>query len=170
MNPILSNTLLLLHLTAAILWIGPALGGWVFVFRNEQRERPNASRWDNIDDFVMEQFLSLVRLEHLAFFALIVTGFLRAWTLGWGSPMLSSPATPLWLKLKLAIVVFVIAPFELWDAWVAHWKLPQAIARKEHDAEALRQALRLHALVSRIGALVLAIAIPVVLFAVTFRP
>ena len=170
MSENVSNLLLLLHLIAAIMWIGPALGAWSYVLQNQLWKKKEPGPLDAIDDWVLSEFLRVVTLEHFAFILLVTTGILRAHGLGLTGGHVVGPGAPYWLSLKLWVVALVIIPFEFFDVWLAHWVIPDKMAERQANPEAFKKALRRHDLVIWLGSFVLGGAIPTILYCVTFRP
>ncbi len=113
------------HVLALILWIGPALGGYIFLFRAWQADDGSdemARRLVWAED-VCERIL---RIEHVAFVALIGSGLAM---LALNSGLIAAG----WMQQKLALVGVIIA-FEAWDMWLSHSALPKAYK----DVQSLR--------------------------------
>lgn len=170
MSENVSNLLLMLHLIAAITWIGPALGAWSYVLQNDRWKAKEPGPRDAIDDWVLSEFLRVVTLEHFGFVLLITTGMLKVHALGLMGGHAVGPGAPLWLNIKLWVVALVIIPFEFFDVYLAHWVIPAKMAERTSDPAAFKKALKRHDLVVWLGSLVLGGAIPTVLYCVTFRP
>lgn len=107
----------LLHLVAVILWIGPALGAYVFLFA-ALKERDGAKLL-----FVERITERILLLEHLALLAVIATGLVMVAATGW--TFFSAP----WLQLKLLAFAGVLV-FELFDIWLAHHVVRRLLVRK----------------------------------------
>ena len=97
----------LLHLVAVILWIGPALGAYFFLFAALKDRDPARLL------FVERLTERVLVLEHVALLAIVVTGVVMTAETGW--TLLSAR----WLQLKLLAFSGVLV-FELLDIWLAH--------------------------------------------------
>ncbi|MBI4817843.1 MAG: DUF2269 family protein [Deltaproteobacteria bacterium] len=138
----------LFHLVSAILWIGPALGAYAFLVA-AHRDPTMADRLEWIET-TCERVL---RVEHVAFIGLVISGFLLMAIGGWSA---ESP----WLFKKLLLFVFVFA-FEGFDVWVSHVALPRALS-KDSEARARADALRL--VVAKAGVVVGGLLVPAILW------
>ena len=96
-----------LHLLAVILWIGPPLGAYYFLFRAHASKEEARILWC---EALAERVLVA---EHLALLALIATGLFMVQQSAWS--MLAMP----WLQKKLLAFAGVLA-FEAFDVWFAH--------------------------------------------------
>ena len=170
MSERVDGLLLMLHLTAGIAWIGPALGAWWLFLERQLWRRRRARAWDENDDWLLGAFLKVLKFEHLAFFILMVSGIARLDSLGLGDGGALGAAAPLWLKLKIWVVMLVVMPFEAYDVWLAHWVLPARLAARREQPEAFERALKRHDQVVWAGSVVLGLAIPTILYCVTVRP
>lgn len=113
----------LLHLGALILWLGPALGAWwLLLSANRMLGEPTA-----VSHLLYTQFFKIVWLEHVAFMALLLSGFLYAWLAGF-----SFSGMP-WLKLKLLLIALIVLPLEIVDIWFSHTKLTQTFKKRDPD-------------------------------------
>ena len=75
-------------------------------------------------DWVLEQFDRTVILEHIAFVLILITGLL----------LYESGAASLhdgWFAVKIAIVVVVFIPLEIYDIWLSHIAAPRATRAKD---------------------------------------
>jgi uncharacterized membrane protein len=165
-----SGWLRLVHLIAVIAWIGPALGAWSYVLRRHIQRKRSAEEWSDFDDWIFREFVKVLQLEHFAFVALIASGILQSHALGYTSGGLFGDAMPWWMQVKLCVVAAAVIPFEVFDTWIAHWVIPEALANRTQDPEAFKLALRRHDLVLRLGGLILGIALPAIFTLVAFRP
>lgn len=109
------SILKLIHLGALILWLGPAFGAWI-VLKFITSEQPNSTTAK-----VNQAFFTMITLEHVAFIALLASGFLMAHTAGW----FASP----WLSQKLMIVGAIIIPLEIIDIVLGNWLAAKASAK-----------------------------------------
>jgi len=166
----LRGWLLLIHLVAAIGWLGPALGAWSYVLQRQLKRHREEAQWDRFDDWILVEFTRVLQLEHFSFVLLITSGIALAHASGYLSNGLFAGTSPWWLDTKILVVALIIVPFELFDTFIAHWVIPERLARREEDPEAFAAALRWHDLIVRLGSLVLGLAIPTVLYLVCLRP
>jgi uncharacterized membrane protein len=96
-----------LHVVFVILWIGPPLGAYYFLFRAHRCGDEAKVLWS---ERLAERVLFF---EHLALIGLIATGLVIVQQSGWA--LLSAP----WLKKKLWLFAGVMV-FEVFDIWFAH--------------------------------------------------
>ncbi len=105
------------HVVCAFLWgvtVPPAYSVYVKRALAEAQRAPDDRlarervlwAWDRLD--------GLVALEHIMWPIVLITGPLLVLGTGWA-------VTDTWLALKLAIVVFVFIPIEVFDVWFAHF-------------------------------------------------
>lgn len=155
----------LIHLSAAMLWTASALGAFWFLVVSawERRKHPDDPEIRRRDAWVRLQFCRAVILEHLAFAVLIPTGFMlmTALRLNFGMG---------WFAAKVAIVVAVFIPLEIFDVWLSHWHLPRALARGAEAPEVLRRAERLHDVFLWVGGALIVALIPATIYLVVMKP
>jgi uncharacterized membrane protein len=96
-----------LHVLAVILWIGPPLGAYYFLFRGHRSGDESRILWC---ERIAERVLFV---EHAALVALIATGLTIVALSDWA--LLAVP----WLQKKLALFAAVMI-FEIYDIWFAH--------------------------------------------------
>lgn len=138
-----------LHLLAVILWIGPALGAYWTLFATWQRGDKAAIL------AAEEDCERVLRLEHIAFGGIIVTGVAML------SVMDFALVQTQWMQQKLGLFGVILA-FELFDMWVGHRVLPRALTSVDaFDSPAGQAALRARVWVMRlaipVGACILAV-------------
>jgi uncharacterized membrane protein len=104
-----------LHVVAVILWIGPPLGAYYFLFRAHRSGDHAKVLWA---ERLAERVLWF---EHLALLVLIASGVFMVQQSGWA--LLAVP----WLKKKLALFAAVIL-FEAYDIWFAHRFMKRLLA------------------------------------------
>lgn len=170
MSKTLADTFLLLHIVAAIAWIGPALGAWSFYLRRKLWVEREPGPREPVDDWVVSELLRVLAIEHFAFILLISSGMARAYAVGLTHGNALSEAAPLWFRMKLWTVALLVIPFEVFDVYLAHWLLPRAMAERRENPEAFEASLKKHDQVVWFGSVVLGFGIPLILYSVTFRP
>jgi hypothetical protein len=160
-----------IHLGAFTVWSATALGAYwlVVVARRESRRAPEDGELARRDEWVRERFLDVVWLEHVAIVVLLATGVWRAYRFGllWSWETLLEAR---WLCWKLALVGFVVVPFEAYDIWLSHWHLPRLLRREPPGSSARAAAWRHHDRFMWIGGGILALVIPVIAWLSVFRP
>lgn len=105
------------HLLAAMVWLWSTSVAFVsFLVPTMRRwqEQPDNPQRIASRNWVMECFDDGVRLEHLAFPLLLITGVTLLLIGGW-------TAQSHWLVLKLCIVTLVFLPMETADYWLSHF-------------------------------------------------
>lgn len=159
------------HVGGFAVWSASALGAYwlVLVAARDRRRSPADPEVARRDEWVRMRFLDVVWLEHAALLVLLASGVLRAWRFGlfesWDSLLDAR-----WLRWKLAIVVFLIVPFEAYDIWLSHWHLPRLLRREPEGSPARERAWKRHDLFMWIGGGILAIVIPLLAWLAIFRP
>jgi hypothetical protein len=106
-------------------------------------------------------------LEHVALAVALLAGFAamaaHGWRLGY----------PRWLSVKLGLVVFLVLPLEGMHAWVIHVWLARGLRAREPGAALSRdldRGLGMDDMVRTLAALLLAVALPVIVWLSLARP
>ena len=150
------DLLKLAHLVAVILWIGPALGGYIVLFRV----------WRRGDEAAItsaeEDCERVLRLEHAAFLLLVVSGVAMLASTDWAL------LQPGWMAQKL-LIFGLIAAFEAYDMWLSHRVLPRAFGVSS-DPDLRRKALLQRAWLMRLAVPVGLLIVLVLWLAVTREP
>ncbi len=111
----------------------------------------------------MEQFDKGAALEHIAFPIVLVTGGLIVWLAGWG--MESH-----WLVIKLALVVLVFGPIELFDYRLSHFGGSKKQWRLKGDMKRHEKLMRWHWRFFQISTPLVIIVIPIIIFLAVTKP
>ncbi len=111
------------HLGALVVWLGPSGGVWL-VLMQARRETGEPSQ---VTHYLYKGFLRILWLEHLGFVAVLATGLVMLHMYGSGA------MANHWIRLKLAVVVFVILPIEITDLWFSHRALPGVFAARRAE-------------------------------------
>jgi len=117
-----------IHVLAATLWAFSTIGPMRFYVRPTlaAAERdPENEELQRRRDWVLEQFDRTVMLEHVAFAAILLTGPMLYIT---GAAMLDQT----WFAIKIAVVVAIFIPLEIYDVWLSHIAAPKETSAK-HD-------------------------------------
>lgn len=114
-------SLKIIHLGSLIFWIGPSLGAWfcLLKLRNHQGEHSPATQ------AIYQVFIKMLILEHVAFIALLISGFCMA--LFWFGFQQG------WLQWKLLIILLLIIPLEIFDIWYGNIKLARIFSNRQND-------------------------------------
>ncbi|HEV2364747.1 MAG TPA: hypothetical protein VGS12_11190 [Caulobacteraceae bacterium] len=117
------------HVLAATLWAFTTIAPFRFYVRPTLRaysKNPNDPEIRRRRDWVLEQFDRTVIIEHVAFVVILLTGPLL---------FISGAASfhDLWFAVKIAIVVAIFIPIEVYDVWLSHIAAPRETRRKEQD-------------------------------------
>jgi uncharacterized membrane protein len=117
------------HVLAATLWAFTTIAPMRFYVRPTLRafaQNPNDPELRRRRDWVLEQFDRTVIIEHVAFVAILVTG-----------PLLfiagAASFRDLWFVAKMAIVIGVFIPLEIYDVWLSHVAAPRETKNKQED-------------------------------------
>ncbi len=124
-----------LHLVAVILWIGPPLGAYVFLFQAHRSKDEAKILWA---ERITERVLVL---EHVALLVLVASGLAVVAESDWA--LLAVP----WLRKKLVLFGGVLV-FEAFDIWLNHRVVKRLLDRavplsdpRWHRADRLRRWL-----------------------------
>ena len=115
----------LLHIGGLILWLGPSGGAWLLL----QLAKRQISEQSVDFRKLYGEYLKFFWVEHLGLFLLIVSGLLLLGTYGYAA------LDWMWLKLKLALIICVIAPIEALDIWFGHIRLPRQFSSNQWRSE-----------------------------------
>ncbi len=146
------------HLLSVIFWIGPALGAYWMLFNLWSSQHPSTIERAEL---ACERML---RVEHIAFVMMIVTGAAMLASDGW--LLLSTP----WMQQKLGLFAMIVM-FEMYDIWVSHIALPKILAtRADVDGAQNRRASVLRLWLIRLAVPVSAMILLVIWLAVSKTP
>jgi len=154
------------HLLAAMMWSWSTAVAYVWYIKDawkEWAENPHDPILKARRDWAFEQFDKGVVLEHLAFPVILITGPLMIILAGW--PLM----TP-WLAVKLAIVLFVFIPIEIFDYWLSHMGGNKTRVRKQNDPKKFDHFIRIHWIFFQITTPLIVIFMPLVVFLATVKP
>jgi hypothetical protein len=121
-----------IHVLAAMLWAFTTIAPMRFYVRPTLRalaRNPDDAELRRRRDWVLEQFDRVVIIEHVAFAIILLTGPLLYLT---GVVTLDAK----WFLVKMAIVLLVFIPVEIFDVWLSHVAAPAAVRRKHEDPAA----------------------------------
>lgn len=102
------------HLGALVVWLGPSGGAWLVLMQ----ARREMGELNPVTHYLYQGFLRILWLEHLGFATMLASGLVMIHMYGSGAMEIH------WLRLKLAVVVFVVLPIEIADLWFSHRALP----------------------------------------------
>ena len=160
-----------IHLGSFTVWSASALGAYwlVIVAGLERRKNMADPELARRDDWVRRRFLDVVWLEHAAILVLLASGVYRAHRFGlfdsWDVLMAAR-----WLRWKLALILFVVVPFEAYDIWLSHWHMPRLLRREPFGSPARERAWAAHDRFMWFGGAILSVVIPVIAWLAVFRP
>lgn len=151
----------LVHLGALVFWLGPPLGAWLVLRAVED----GTYRPGSLAKKVSRVFYMTVIVEHIAFLALLVTGFLMAFKYD----LLSS----VWLTQKLCIVFLVVMPLEIADVFLGNWIASRA-SRKLYEGGVLsgweKAGLKLyHGIFTKIALVVIPLSVLAIMYLATSK-
>jgi hypothetical protein len=121
-----------IHVLAATLWAFTTIAPMRFYVRptlQAYSRNPDDPELRRRRDWVLEQFDKVVILEHVAFLIILITGPLLFLT---GVVSLHDR----WFLVKMAIVIVVFIPLEIYDVWLSHVAAPRATRRKQENPKA----------------------------------
>ncbi len=109
----------LVHLGALVFWLGPALGAWIVLKATENKVKDNRALSSHpLFKEINRIFYLMVAVEHLAFAALLISGFYMAYLYQWFHHD--------WLVQKLWVVFLIIVPLEIVDIALGNWLVSNA--------------------------------------------
>ncbi|MBP0630525.1 hypothetical protein [Cupriavidus sp. AcVe19-1a] len=155
-----------IHVLAAMLWAFTAITPMRFYVRPTllaADENPEDAELKRRKDWALEQFDRVVILEHVAFVVILLTGPLLFLT---GLVTLETR----WFLVKMAIVMFVFIPIEIYDSWLSHVAAPAAVRRKNEDIKAYDLFRRRYVAFLAAVRPVIYISVPTVLILALARP
>ena len=149
----------LVHLGAFLFWLGPPLGAWL-VWRSVEGGRYIPG---SIAERVSRVFFLTLVVEHVAFIALLVSGFLMA--------VKYDLLGAVWLTQKLHIVLLLVVPLEIADIFLGNWVASRA-SKKLYSGKALksweRRGLEIyHGVFTKIALVVIPIAVLLIMYLAT---
>jgi len=158
---------LFIHLVGVLLWIGPSLGGWLFVERAAQERRRAGARFPTEREvWALRNFSMLIWVEHAGFLLLVLGGVGRI-------IVLDLPWAEIhWLYAKVMIISVIILPLELVDVYHSHWCLPKALTSweaGEHSDDVREQLQKYRVFLTR-TAVLLAVLLPTLGILAVFKP
>lgn len=129
-------------------------------------------RWErNPDDakaiqrrnWAIEQFDKGAIMEHVAFPVILITGpllyFIGPWNLEFK-----------WLVAKLAIVLLIFVPMEIYDYWLAHFGGNKEKLRKRNLPEKYERAIQLHWQFLKASTPLIMIFVPATIYLAVTKP
>ncbi len=127
------NKIKFIHLLFATMWLWSTsvayLNYVVPIVRNWFLD-PNNPELTRKRNEALERFDEGVVLEHVAFPIVLITGLLLLLIGGWGPQNF-------WLVVKLALVILVFLPIEIFDYWLSHFGGNKRRARLTEGVDAL---------------------------------
>ena len=154
------------HLLAIAAWLFSTSVAYsnylVPVFRAWQKH-PNEEELVRLRNWTMERFDEGVKLEHIAFPVILLTGPMLMLAAGW------SPNHG-WLALKLVIVVLVFLPLEAVDYYLSHFGGNKEGLRIAGDAPGYERAIHTHWWFLVVSTPVVAISIPFTIYLAVTKP
>ncbi len=144
--------------STSVAYVWYVKGAWVSWAENPQDDLLKARR-----NWAFEQFDKGIVLEHIAFPSILVTGpllfALSGWTLESG-----------WIFAKLAVVLLVFIPLEMFDYWLCHYAGNKNTLRDEGNPEKYERFMQLHWRFLQFATPVVIIFVPTVLFLAIVKP
>lgn len=154
------------HVFFAFIWglsVPPAYSVYVKNAIRDAQADPGNQELTRREDWVWEQLDKLIVLEHIAWPILIITGPILYLGSGW---QLTDP----WLFLKLAIIIIIYIPLEIYDIWFSHFYGARAHARKDEDPEGYHVMRQRQLAYFRFVSLTVRITIPLLYFLAIVKP
>lgn len=155
-----------IHVLAAMMWSWSTAVAYVWYVKDaweQWAENPSDDILKARRDWAFEQFDKGVILEHLAFPVILITGPLLIILSGW-------PLVTPWLAAKLAVVLLVFIPIEIFDYWLSHLGGNKTRVRKQNDPQKFDRFIRYHWLFFRVTTPLIVIFMPLVIFLAVVKP
>lgn len=115
------------------------------------------------DDWVRARFNTILKVEHTAFPLVIITGVALFILGNWS-------ADSRWLFWKLAVIMLIFIPMEIYDTWLSHFYVPPTIRNKDKNLGAYNKAIIVQENFLKIATPLIAITIPAVIFLAVTKP
>ena len=154
------------HLVFVMLWAGSAIGAFWFVLISRKERMDCDDNDDELvrrDDWVRHHFNNVLKIEHIAFPLVILSGISLIMLANWD---ISSG----WLYWKLGIVVLIIIPMEIIDTWLSHFYVPPTISNKKQGLAAYNKAIVVQENFLKIATPTVAITIPTIMYMAITKP
>lgn len=153
------------HLLAVMIWSFSTAVAYTWYVKSAwlgwQRQPHDPARKAR-RDWAMEQFDRGAILEHVAFPLVIASGLTLFWLGGWS---LSSG----WLLVKLALVVIIFVPMEVFDYWISHFGGSKRQWR-DNDPVRYERLMQWHWRFFRITTPLVVVFIPVIIYMAAVKP
>jgi hypothetical protein len=151
----------LVHLGALVFWLGPPLGAWLVLRTVEDGSYQQGS----LAEKVSRVFYLTVILEHVAFIALLATGFLMA--------LKYDLMESVWLNQKIFIVFLVVVPLEVADVLLGNW-IASTASKKLYAGEPLKNWERYgleayHGIFTKIALIVIPLSVLAIMYLATSK-
>ncbi len=148
------------HIAALIFWLGPSLGAWLLL----RVVRKQYADDHELSVMCHRVFTNVLLIEHIAFVVLLVSGAVMAMKFQFYQQG--------WLQWKLALVLIIILPLELFDVWLGNVKLHKLFRQAEMlDDEASKRILSAyHITLTRTAIFILPITMLVIFCLVIAKP
>jgi hypothetical protein len=152
-QPVSYRVAKVLHLAGLVLWLGPTTGGYALIIIARLNGDVSAELW------LFEAYLKLIYIEAFGLLLLLFSG---------AAMLMRRPAyrNALWLRLKLAIVLLIFIPLEAIQLVIYLLWVKPAFA----SGGPVQTALEAFDRFSLIAIIILAAAIPAVLYLAVFKP
>jgi hypothetical protein len=128
--------------------------------RRARREGPEAELRTR------RRLLRVVRLEHGAFLALLITGLWLMERLGWGL------GHPRWFSLKLGLVILLLIPLEAMHVWIAYAWIEPGLRQTSAPpfAKDLVRGIGMQEMLASLAFPLLLLAVPLLLWLSLYHP
>jgi len=142
-----------------VLWLG-AIAFQLLAVGRAQRTGPEAELEGR------RRLLRVVRLEHGAFLALLITGLWLMGGLGWGL------GHPRWFGLKLGLVIFLLIPLEAMHAWIAYAWIAPGLRQTSAPpfSKDLARGIGMQEMLASLAFPLLLLAVPLLVWLSLYRP
>jgi len=155
-----------IHIFFAFLWVlivPPATSVFLKSAMMDQLADPDNEELNRRVWWVWDQLDKLIILEHIAWPVLIITGPILLACTGW-------PVDTPWLAAKLAIIIVIYVPMEIYDIWFSHFYCPRAQANRASDPEGYKRMREEQLSFFRKVSLLVRITIPLLWFLAIVKP
>ncbi len=137
-------------------YLVPAFRGWL-------RNPDNVTYIDRRNQ-AMERFDRGVILEHVAFPVILITGPMMAWIAN--MPWYEAN----WLGLKIAIVILIFLPIEIFDYYLSHYGGNKERLRLAEEHQKYEQIMARHWLFLRLSTPLIVVFVPLTYFLAVTKP
>ncbi|WP_018693722.1 hypothetical protein [Algicola sagamiensis] len=152
----------IIHISAVIFWLGPALGSWLTL----RKVRKHIGEHHPATYVVYKGFFITLVIEHIALIVMLTSGLTLAFKFGFFHHS--------WLQAKLMLIVLIIIPLEILDIWYGNFKIPKIFSLRDkpqpYTAEEEKVMRMYHTYITNFAIVVLPLVVLAIFILVIRKP